>query len=368
VLNIVEAIAGISWSGEELEPWEIVSSTSMAILDVALIDKAAKMATGATKQGEKTALQQAEESLKALSNCSRRLAPGNSFSPTTKVTTALGFTAIAALTVGTPVLAFNEQTNDTGYYPITQTHKNQDDAVTYLNISGEAVETTPNHPFYVAKQVDNTKRPIIKGHEDLSQRWVGAGDLKVGDQIKQAGGKDGTVNFVQTLAKPATMYNLTVAQAHTYYVGSGQWLVHNCGPGSPEHRAAAWEKYKAGQNNSGWDYSRWNKQYDINMQQARIGNAASDAYHQTLGWGTREVTVVTPGGAVRRLDIADLDARMGVEVKTGYITRSGEIDSEVMRDAALVRSGWGITWVFEGTASKPLLTLLDAHNIPYKIK
>jgi hypothetical protein len=35
------------------------------------------------------------------------------------------------------------------------------------------------------------------------------------------------VNFVQTLAKPATMYNLTVAQAHTYYVGDGQWLVHN---------------------------------------------------------------------------------------------------------------------------------------------
>jgi hypothetical protein len=35
---------------------------------------------------------------------------------------------------------------------------------------------------------------------------------------------------VQTLAKPATMYNLTVAQAHTYYVGSGQWLVHNSDP------------------------------------------------------------------------------------------------------------------------------------------
>jgi len=24
------------------------------------------------------------------------------------------------------------------------------------------------------------------------------------------------------------MYNLTVAEAHTFYVGSGQWLVHNC--------------------------------------------------------------------------------------------------------------------------------------------
>lgn len=29
------------------------------------------------------------------------------------------------------------------------------------------------------------------------------------------------------------MYNLTVDTAHTYFVGEGQWLVHNaCGPGS----------------------------------------------------------------------------------------------------------------------------------------
>jgi hypothetical protein len=26
------------------------------------------------------------------------------------------------------------------------------------------------------------------------------------------------------------MYNLTVATAHTYFVGNGQWLVHNCTP------------------------------------------------------------------------------------------------------------------------------------------
>jgi hypothetical protein len=182
---------------------------------------------GATKAATKTAPPSFLEKIMARVRSGCPIPVRNSFAPTTKVTTALGFTAIASLAIGTPVLAFNEQTGDTGYYPITQTHKNQDEAITYLNISDETIETTPNHPFYVSKPVDNTKRPTIKGHEDLSQRWVGAGDLKVGDQIKQAGGKDGTVNFVQTLAKPATMYNLTVAQAHTYYVGSGQWLVHN---------------------------------------------------------------------------------------------------------------------------------------------
>lgn len=32
-------------------------------------------------------------------------------------------------------------------------------------------------------------------------------------------------------ARPQEMYNLTVAVAHTFFVGDGKWLVHNtCGP------------------------------------------------------------------------------------------------------------------------------------------
>jgi hypothetical protein len=30
------------------------------------------------------------------------------------------------------------------------------------------------------------------------------------------------------VARTQPMYNLTVAQAHTFFVGDGQWLVHNC--------------------------------------------------------------------------------------------------------------------------------------------
>jgi hypothetical protein len=35
------------------------------------------------------------------------------------------------------------------------------------------------------------------------------------------------------------MYNLTVDEAHTFFVGDGQWLVHNCGPTSAEDIALA---------------------------------------------------------------------------------------------------------------------------------
>jgi hypothetical protein len=186
-----------------------------------------------------------------LKPCNRR----NSFAPNTPVTTATGLTAIAALTIGTPVLAYNEATGDTGYYAVTQTHKNQDQDITYLTISGEAIETTSNHPFYLEKQVDNSQRPIIKGHETLSNRWVGAGDLKPGDTIRKANGSSGVVQFVKTVKERSIKYNLTVDTAHTYFVGIGQWLVHNTPsggkpcligddyhPGNVQNRKDQWSK------------------------------------------------------------------------------------------------------------------------------
>jgi len=37
----------------------------------------------------------------------------------------------------------------------------------------------------------------------------------------------GTIEAVSFTTQPQTMYNFTVATAHTYFVGEGQWLVHN---------------------------------------------------------------------------------------------------------------------------------------------
>ena len=35
------------------------------------------------------------------------------------------------------------------------------------------------------------------------------------------------VQAVEVVARAQPMYNLTVAEAHTFFVGRGQWLVHN---------------------------------------------------------------------------------------------------------------------------------------------
>ncbi|WP_034344049.1 DUF1308 domain-containing protein [Deinococcus misasensis] len=160
----------------------------------------------------------------------------NSFTPETPVWTKYGLTAIAALAIGTPVLAFNEQTGEQGYYPITQMIVGHDPEITGLVIEDsetgklDYVVATPEHPFYVTERLDGEPRPKPEGHPDLSDKWVGAGHLKVGDKLKQADGTLGEVRYVNTIQEARTMYNLEVEEAHTFFVGTQGWLVHNgCG-------------------------------------------------------------------------------------------------------------------------------------------
>jgi hypothetical protein len=140
-------------------------------------------------------------------------------------------------------------------------------------------------------------------------------------------------------------------------------------PGTAEHKAATWDYYRG--RGGDWDYDRWSSVYDANQTRASQANAAADAYHQTLGWGTREVTVddisVDGEQTSRRLDIADKALQKGVEYKTGYQSATADNMWELKRDAELVRRGWDIEWVFRDTASQPLLDALHDAGIRYKV-
>ena len=58
--------------------------------------------------------------------------------------------------------------------------------------------------------------------------WKRAGDLKAGDQLRTLDGTKNMVSSVVSQEKTATVYNLTVADSHTYYVGEkSPVLVHN---------------------------------------------------------------------------------------------------------------------------------------------
>ena len=160
----------------------------------------------------------------------------NSFSPDTLVHTDKGLLTIGALATlgaGSMALAYNEATGENEYQPILQVFENQDPEVTFLTLQDtessqdEMIVTTPGHPFYLEVNVDASSRPAPQGHEDLAEPWVGAGDLKVGDKVRQADGTTGTVRIVNTEQKVQTMYNLDVANLDNFYVGEQGWLVHN---------------------------------------------------------------------------------------------------------------------------------------------
>lgn len=133
-----------------------------------------------------------------------------SFSEDTKVATIEGEVEISEIEVGDYVLAWNEETGETGYYEVTDTFSHHDPVLTELVIDGEWIETTPEHPFYT-----------------LEEGWVPADELKPGMHVRQADGDYELVWLKWNVRETQEMYNLTVDEAHTYYVGDGQWLVHN---------------------------------------------------------------------------------------------------------------------------------------------
>ena len=133
-----------------------------------------------------------------------------SFDEDTPVATSEGSIPIREIDVGDQVLAWNETIGATGYYTVTAVWRHEDPATVQLVINGETIDTTPEHPFLTT---DGT--------------WVMAGELTSGDRVRSATSDVGVVDMVTFVTVHQQMYNLTVADAHTYVVGDGEWVVHN---------------------------------------------------------------------------------------------------------------------------------------------
>lgn len=75
------------------------------------------------------------------------------------------------------------------------------------------IHTTAHHPFW----------------NDSLKKWVDAAELSVGDELNTADNRHAKVIGVHNASGAADMYNLTIADLHTYYVlaGSTSVLVHN---------------------------------------------------------------------------------------------------------------------------------------------
>ena len=51
--------------------------------------------------------------------------------------------------------------------------------------------------------------------------------MTIGDHVRKADGRFGVVKALKLVVRAQRMYNLTVHVAHTFFVGTARWLVHN---------------------------------------------------------------------------------------------------------------------------------------------
>jgi hypothetical protein len=135
---------------------------------------------------------------------------GCSFSPDTQVATLGGGIAIASLKVGDSVQAYDPKTGETGPHQVTAVMVHTDPVIEHLKLDTGPIETTPNHRFFTA-----------------DRGWVEAGSLVVGEEVRTDTGHSASVTGFTLDATPSSMWDLTVADAHSFFVGPGAVLVHN---------------------------------------------------------------------------------------------------------------------------------------------
>jgi hypothetical protein len=130
----------------------------------------------------------------------------------TPVAVAEGYRAIEDLREGDQVWAIDEQTGHLALKPIIVTVQNHVSGLVHIRVGSERLSTTEEHPFMT------------------HVGWKRAGELQAGDKVYRSDGQWGEVDqveIVQHLAVPVSVYNIEVADWHTYLVGKWMWLVHN---------------------------------------------------------------------------------------------------------------------------------------------
>ena len=137
--------------------------------------------------------------------------PCNSFTSDTLVETENGLRPINEIKIGDKVWAYDEETSEKSLQEVThliigEGLKNLVD-ITFEN--GELLTSTDEHPFYV------------------DGRWVNAGDLEISDILMGLNSSSNSLSQIKFYDREQKVYNLTVANDHTYFVGKSRILTHN---------------------------------------------------------------------------------------------------------------------------------------------
>jgi hypothetical protein len=139
------------------------------------------------------------------------------FAAGTLVTTAAGLVPIETLDRGDLVLTRSSADDELVERPVTAVHVTPGKPILEVWIQEEGaapelIEVTPRHPFWVA-----------------DEGWIDSDKLTPGDHLSTADGDPASVLSVASTARTETVYNLTIAEHHTYFVGTTETWVHNEG-------------------------------------------------------------------------------------------------------------------------------------------
>jgi hypothetical protein len=129
----------------------------------------------------------------------------------TLIQTEHGTKPIEDIQIGDLVWAYDEDTNTTALQPVVDIMQNESDHTISLYTETEVIETTALHPFYT------------------QDGWKDASELQAGDKIKTQNSQEITIETTQFNYEPKKVYNFTVGNFHTYFVGQQKALVHNTG-------------------------------------------------------------------------------------------------------------------------------------------
>jgi len=125
------------------------------------------------------------------------------------------------------VLVYNPQTRKMELQPIVHVWLNQDNDLVDLTITTPATGQHGTSSTSKSEVIHtNQKHPFLT----VEHGFLPVGQIKVGMHVVRADGRMGVITKWTIVPGVKMIYNLEVAQDHTFTVGDGQWIVHNCNP------------------------------------------------------------------------------------------------------------------------------------------
>lgn len=139
--------------------------------------------------------------------------PAACFVGNTLIDTRGGKKEIKDIKVGDYVFSYDTISKQYGYKKVIETFKNKTNVLTHIFIGNNEIVATPNHPFY-----DYDKDIFIRANYLNNNISL----LKSNGEITHLN------NIITTNTNEDTyVYNFTVEDYHTYFVGDDEILVHN---------------------------------------------------------------------------------------------------------------------------------------------